>query len=466
MTIKKIDKDWLMFPEAAAAYIAGQEMADVVNDTVTGTAFYGKHSPIPQVTASDVGGIAYTIASGSPTITQDFTPDGQPALKIVFNAFCQIEFPAMVDVPYDGHMYVTVYGSQTLTNLSTCRLRAFVKGSEANYKQGERTAISNAFNSPYDVGDTAITWHFSKVNTTNVGSPADNFVASRYQLNLNPQSGQTATLYVLAVGVGQPRKSRICVVWDDSYGSAYKLGYQPFSSRGIKTTTAVIANTVGASNYGSLPTLRSYLNAGNALIAHGTSASDGTGNLFSAHDGSYEEAIKDILYNVTYLKNNGLLKPKADKCYIYPQGRWQSEANNITLLKLMLENNFSIGRSALVGDSIWCKNIDADTAMQRLTQPIIGHLWAGTTATEATNISNIVTRIQNVAAASGVDAFLMLHRVKPTATIDANMAELDIRVSDLNTIAAAIKTEIDAGRLEAVTMPELVIDGDNYWNQF
>ncbi len=422
-----------------------------------------KYAPIPQATSLDAGGIAYTVASGSPTITNAIAPNGQPALKIEFSAFCQVEFPSLVNAPYDGHMFIQIYGSQTLTNLATCRIRAFQAGAEANYRQGERTAISNAFNSPYDVGDTPITWHFSSVNTTSVGAPPATFVASRYQLNLNPQAGQTATLYVFAVGVGQPRKSRICVVYDDSYDSAFKLGYQPFNSRGIKTTTAVIANTVGKTNYASLQTIQAYLAGGNALVAHGTSLPDGSGNLFSAHNDSYAEAFEDIQYNVDYLRRNNLLRQYADRCYIFPQGRWEKTANENTLLELMIDAGFQVGRSALVGGAEWCYSMDSMTKQQRLTMPIIGHLWAGTTTAEATNISNIVSRIQAVAAANGVDAFLMLHIVQPTSTADGSMSSIGIRVSDLNTLAAAIKTEVDAGRLEAVTMPELV-GGISFWN--
>src|SRR5512137_851676 len=199
-------------PQTAGAPEGFGDLATVLN-----AAPFPRFSPIAQATSNDVGGIAFNVASGSPVITYENAPNCQPALKIVFSAFCQIEFPALVNAPYDGHMYVQVYGSQTLTNLSTCRLRAFVSGSEANYRQGERTAIANGLNSPYDVGDTPITWHFSPANTTSVGSPPAAFVGSRYQLNLNPQAATTATLYIFAVGVGQPRKSRICVVYDDGY---------------------------------------------------------------------------------------------------------------------------------------------------------------------------------------------------------------------------------------------------------
>lgn len=441
------------------------EQSRVLQDVVSSTDFpQMKYAPIPQVTALDSGGIQYTVASGSPIVTNAIAPNGQPALRIEFSAFCQIEFPALVNVPYDGHMYIQIYGSQTLTKLGTCRLRAFQSGAEANYRQGERTAIANALNSPYDVGDTAITWHFSSVNTTSVGAPPSSFVASRYQLNLNPQAGQTAVIFIFAIGVGQPRKSRLCVVYDDSYDSAYKLGYQPFNSRNIKTTTAVIANTVGKTNYASLQTLQAYVAGGNALVAHGTSLPDGSGNLFTANDGSYERAFADIQYNVDYLRRNGLLRRNADKCYIFPQGQWEKVANENILLELMLNAGFQVGRSALVGGVEWCYSMDAMTRQQRLTMPIIGHLWAGSTSAEATNISNIVSRIQAIAAANGVDAFLMLHIVQPTATPDGSMSSIGIRVSDLNTIAAAIKTEVDAGRLETVTMPELV-GGESFWNR-
>jgi hypothetical protein len=58
----------------------------------------------------------------------------------------------------------------------------------------------------------------------------------------------------------------------------------------------------------------------------------------------------------------------------------------------------------------------------------------------------------------------MFHKVVPDSTPDGSMT-LSIRVSDLNTLAAALKTNIDNGLLEAVTMPQLAASRDSFWNK-
>ena len=103
--------------------------------------------------------------------------------------------------------------------------------------------------------------------------------------------------------------------------------------------------------------------------------------------------------------------------------------------------------------------------IRRLAVPIIGHTWGGSTANETTNISGITTAISALST-DMTDAFLMLHRVQPTTTADGSMSSIGIRKGDLETIAAAIKTGIDAGTLEAVTMPELAISGGGFWGNF
>lgn len=61
----------------------------------------------------------------------------------------------------------------------------------------------------------------------------------------------------------------------------------------------------------------------------------------------------------------------------------------------------------------------------------------------------------------------MLHRVQPTATVDGSMNAIGIRVSDLTTLADAIKTKIDAGTLEAITMPQLVVErAGSFWQDY
>jgi hypothetical protein len=69
-------------------------------------------------------------------------------------------------------------------------------------------------------------------------------------------------------------------------------------------------------------------------------------------------------------------------------------------------------------------------------------------------VNRIIATIQEVAD-SGVDAFLMLHKVVGRGA--ATSGGIEIEVDRLAAIAAAIQTEVAASKLECVTMPELAI---------
>ena len=79
------------------------------------------------------------------------------------------------------------------------------------------------------------------------------------------------------------------------------------------------------------------------------------------------------------------------------------------------------------------------------------------------NIKNSIAAV----ATNRADAFLMLHRVLPTATNDAGMGaggNITIRHGDLDTLAAAIKTQVDNGTLEVVTMAQMASAPRTLWS--
>ena len=93
-----------------------------------------------------------------------------------------------------------------------------------------------------------------------------------------------------------------------------------------------------------------------------------------------------------------------------------------------------------------------------MIMPIIGHNYAGASNTaddtaETTNVSNIVSYIQALGAARA-DGFIMLHKV--VARGAATAGQIEIEADRLKTIMAAIRVEMDAGRLEPVGISELV----------
>jgi hypothetical protein len=83
------------------------------------------------------------------------------------------------------------------------------------------------------------------------------------------------------------------------------------------------------------------------------------------------------------------------------------------------------------------------------------------------NTTAVTTAIDN-AATYGTDVFLTFHQIVLDSTPDGSMSTIKCRVADVQTIAAAIKAQIDVGKLEAVTFAKLALNVasvPSYWGQ-
>ena len=413
----------------------------------------------------------FTVTSGSPVITYEQAPNGKMGLKVSASAFCAIAITELAGMQYKGDMYLSLYGSQSLTNLGTVDMNAYFGAGTANYRRGRRSILpaSPVEDSTLEQGG-ALTYHFNAGNTTTFGtiaSPTD-FELSQFRVNLNPAVAGAFEVWIFGVGLGVPRKKgRICVMYDDGYTSSWRLGFQVWKAVGVPQTMAVIASEVGKnSTYMDLAELKSWNGAGGSCVAHGPIG--GTGSLVSRYADFPEwpqNAVDDIRQNIQYLRDNGLAQAFDDKCYIYPQGDFQRTPNDTSLLDAIIaDGTVNAARAANImpiSQRPFIYNQDAVSKYQRLAMPRIGHKWAGTTATEATNIANLITMIQECAL-YGLDFFLVFHQVKPSITVDGEMGEIDIRVSDMQLLANAVKAEIDAGRLEAIHMRDFVATNTIY----
>lgn len=432
----------------------------------------GSRSPNPIVCNNGLSMSDIAIVAGTPVITLETGPNGNPAFKVVVSTgtFAEIKFPASVGTYCGGDAYLSLHGSYTLGNLDNVTL--YVSQDAAGYAKGWYNLVQYGLPDPLNLSREqggAVTYFFRKATNSNFGSPSYPAYVADMKLRITPVSGTTATIWIYSFGFSTPRtKGRICITWDDGYESMFNLGSDSFASRGIKQTLAVIGSVQGTgTGYSNLNQLTSFFNSGNALVAHGPWPNSGQGNLFTAYPGSTDpigSAIADMQKNRDYLANNGLLVPGADSCYVWPQGVFQQVANNTNLLSASVTAGFTFGRSASTVAS-HIVNCDAMSKYGRLACPIIGHTWAGSTAAESTNITNITNAISALSTDKS-DGFLMFHKVQPTTTADGSMSSIGIRKGDLETIAAAIKTGIDAGTLETVTMPELAINGSGYWGNF
>lgn len=439
-----------------------------------GTPSYGRKAPSPVIGGAGLAASDFTALSG--TVTLETGPNGQPAIKIVtgVGTNAEVSFPGLVGAVFGGEAYVVMHGSRTQGNVDYAAL--YVSQLDTSYTNGVSQVMQYGLTNPlqsYLEQGGANTYWFRKGAHTNIGTPTYPMPIGQMRLRIVPLAGTAATVYIYAVGVANPRpKGRICIITDDGYDTFFKLGLESFVSRSIPVTCAVIGSAIDTGGlYATKRQLQNLLDVGGACVAHGPWPNQGAGNLYTAYPGAADPvaaAVADMRQNRDWLRSNGLLVPGADRCYVWPQGQFQASANDATLLAAARTAGFTLGRgtSQVVPTGVYTRGVqfDASSAYNRLCLPIIGHTWAGTTAAEAINIGNITTGIANVAAAGG-DAFLMLHRVQPSSTADGSMSSIGIRVSDLETIAAALKTEIDAGRLECPTMPQMAMSY-GWWGQF
>lgn len=430
---------------------------------------------VPSVSVGAPLSLADVVAiTGSPTITLETGPNGQPAIKVVtgVGTSAEVTFPGLLDGSYYGDTYISMHGSRTQGNIDY--LTWYFSQDDGTYAKGGSIFTQYGLVSPqngYLEQGGANTYWFAKPKISNFGVPTYPGKIGASKLRIVPLAGTAATIYIYAVGIAAPpRKSRICVMWDDGYDSMFKLGYEAFASRGIKQTLSVIASAIGTGGtYANLRQLKALVDSGGACVAHGPFPNLGAGNLYSAYPGSANpvaDAVADMQKNRQYLIDNGLLVADADQCYVWPQGVFQQSVNDTTLLDAAIAAGFTLARGTSQISTTHHPggtNFDALSKYNRMALPIIGHTWAGTTAAESTNITAITTAITNMATYRG-DACLMLHRVQPTSTADGSMNSLGIRVGDLETIAEAIKTQIDNGVMVSVTMPELVTR--NEWTRY
>lgn len=280
------------------------------------------------------------------------------------------------------------------------------------------------------------------------------------KIRITVPNGLACDLNFRSLRIGGARgKGTICVVTDDGYDSVYNLAAPMFESYGIPITVAVIPTKVGAAGYMTLAQLQDLVARGHSCVAHGPLLNNT--NLMDAPYVSTADRLADIASSVAYCKQNGLLTADGEKCYVWPQGRYATDAGESDLLHGFVDAGYKHARS--IGNingtyvGIHGSALSPRAGLRQLW-PIVGHTYAGASntaddATETTNINGIVTQIQNLAT-YGLNGHLMLHKF--VARGAAAAGGIEIEMDRCATLAAAIKTQMDAGKLVPVTMDQMV----------
>lgn len=415
-------------------------------------------SPLGQVTA----------VTGSPTMTYETGPNGTSALKVVTGSgtTTEISFSQLLGCTFDGDLYVAYDGGYD-DGVSGMSIYITPDATySTNYALISLGATFSAapVDSWREQGGACLA-RFSRPSASITGSISWPFTVGAAKLRITPVAATVATIYIYAVGVAnKPAKGRCFVVADDGYESWFKIGAVECAIRGIASTSSIIPQLVGgvSSNYATLNQLRAYLNDGNACVAHGPTG-DAASNLIALYPGNAAAQVADAEVARDYLLDNGLYVPGCDACYVWPQGVFQSATGDTSTLDAFIAAGFTVGRSSSAANKLIYTNADAMPRYPRLCAPSANHSWAGSTASQVANVTN-VTDIINNAAAAGADCWVTFHEIVATSTADGSMSTTKCRVSDLRTILDAIKTNMDAGTLECLTLPSLAVEANNFWH--
>lgn len=269
-------------------------------------------------------------------------------------------------------------------------------------------------------------------------------------------NGTTATIRLRSLYAGlRRRKGRICIIADDGIAAFFGLGTQILARYGLKSTAGIIADKVGTTSYyASEAELRRYVAAGNMCVAHGPVG--GSGSLFSAN-ATDAGAVADMQYHRDWLLARRLTTERGAACYVWPQGQWTRTAGDPAFLALAWAAGFRVARISDVQTTRFVNASQIASVRSNLLGMTLGHRYAGAAntvddATETTNVADIITRCQYVAAA-GLDSYLVLHDVVGRG---AASSTVQIEADRLHTLAAALQTLVAAGTLECPTMDAFV----------
>jgi hypothetical protein len=331
----------------------------------------------------------------------------------------QIQLPALANMDWNNQGYLMTYDNAK-TYQQSPQLRVYSSGSNFyNYQQ----ILNIAVNGGDATGGSVQRIYNDSLRTSSGSPPATGpFVMTDCRIVL--PSGTDWDMWVFGVGLGQPRKSRICIMWDDGRESSLTLGYPTLAAFDIKKQTlALVKDRINLdAESATMGQVSSFINAGGAIVPH----SPHSPNIVDQFPGDPQGAANAILDCIDYIKSLGLSTPRFERCFVYPQGKYQASVLDTSYLEAMKAIGIDIARISFMQDIRQQRNLDAHSRLGRLACATIGHQYAGSSGAETTNISTVIQRITDCAT-YGVDCFLMLHSVTKLANSEHNMTQTRAR---------------------------------------
>ena len=282
------------------------------------------------------------------------------------------------------------------------------------------------------------------------GNPGD-YIWKGGKLRCVVQNGQTGTIWFRSVtGGGLGGKARIAIRSDDGYSSFVNIGQKIFDEYGLRSSLAVIPERVGQPGFVTESDLQTYVAAGNECVPHGPNRPGYlNGSLFDAWPTNPERAA-DIFSVIKWLDDRGIITENGKRLYVWPTGRYLESLPDDSLLYALMDLGITTGFGTT--ENLFQKfrtDLISPRNPYRMALNCVGHTWSNTD--EATNITNVIARIQSAVDARS-DCHLKLHKV---VGVDAAASTIEISTNRLRQIAAAIRAHIDAGNAENVLLSDL-----------
>jgi hypothetical protein len=301
----------------------------------------------------------------------------------------------------------------------------------------QTVGAANAWNGVHCISPLATEW--AAVGAGSFGSTMT-YAAMQFVRKAGPTGTTRVWIYEIAEADKQTLPS-ITIGADDGHGTWYTEGLPIVEKYGFSSYLAYIHDSALAG--GTSMTVAQWQDAvarGHHAVVHGCKS--GVASLrdyFSSYTGyaTPQAAMQaDIEYNRDGMVGGGLDPDgRGRRFYVFPQGYHQPSggAGDETIPNALAAAGITAARRATVENGLI---INGGWNGARKYLPIIGHTYAG--GGEATNISNLVTAMQNEVNA-GRSVVLMFHTVRasPTVAEDISSANLETLVSAANNLVVS-----------------------------
>lgn len=271
-------------------------------------------------------------------------------------------------------------------------------------------------------GWNTITWAKSGFTPHASSSWASPIIRVRVRVDSTSSGGQIA--YFDSIYAGKKTRPKLVITFDDGWESQLTEAYSYMATKGLKGTCYIPFDNIGTANYMTEANLATLYNAGWDIGNHTYNHT----NLTTL--GTQAEMEEEISLNTAYLNSLGFTRSSLH--FAYPNG-----AYNDTVLLAVAAQNIKTART-VIGTAAFM-TVQPPDDFYHLRIQNLGNTDA---------LANIEAKIDRCIEEGDV-LFLNGHKLVVTPTVTTEFG-----ISDFQALMDYIKTKVDAGLIDVVTISE------------